>query len=147
MPNLFHGSTAIYAATDAAGKYKVALETLAISNASVLVVGTFSALQYTSVRPEQPEKASSPIDVTLLGIVIDVRPEQPEKAELPIDVTLLGIVIDVRPEQLSKAKFPIDVTLYVFPSQKKEDGIVMLPVYLLLKYLDLTLANLLVLSR
>ena len=57
FPNLFHGSTAIYAATDAAGKYKVALETLAISNASVLVVGTFSALQYTSVRPEQPEKA------------------------------------------------------------------------------------------
>lgn len=55
-------------------------------------------------------KASSPIDVTLLGIVIDVNPEQLEKAEYPIDVTLFGISIDVKPEQSWKAKKPIDVT-------------------------------------
>ena len=42
----------------------------------------------TVFRPEQPLKASFPIDVTLLGMVIDVRPEQPEKAAFPIDVTL-----------------------------------------------------------
>ena len=31
----------------------------------------------TEVRPEQPEKASSPIEVTELGMVTEVRPEQP----------------------------------------------------------------------
>jgi hypothetical protein len=34
-----------------------------------------------------------------LSTVIDVRPEHPEKAYQPIDVTLLGMVIDVSPEQ------------------------------------------------
>jgi hypothetical protein len=52
------------------------------------------------VRPEQPEKAYSPMLVTLLGTVIDVMPEQPEKAYSPMLVTLLGTVIDVMLEQL-----------------------------------------------
>jgi hypothetical protein len=45
----------------------------------------------------QLEKASSPIDVTLLGIVTEVRPEQPSKALLPMDVTLLGITVPLHP--------------------------------------------------
>ena len=46
----------------------------------------------TDVRPLQPEKASLPMLVTLLGMVTDVRPLQPEKASLPMLVTLLGMV-------------------------------------------------------
>ena len=42
--------------------------------------------------------------------IIDVKPEQSLKASSPIDVTELGMVRDVKPEQLSKASFPIDVT-------------------------------------
>ena len=33
----------------------------------------------TDVKPLQPEKALSPIDVTLLGMVTDVKSMQPEK--------------------------------------------------------------------
>ena len=59
----------------------------------------------------QPEKACSPIDVTLFGILIEVRSVQPEKAQDPIEVTLFGISIEVRPVQPKKALDPIDVTL------------------------------------
>ena len=62
------------------------------------------------VKPLQPKKALSPMDVTLLGMVRDVRPLQPEKACSPIDVTLPGMVRDVRPLQPEKACSPIDVT-------------------------------------
>ena len=65
----------------------------------------------TEVRPEQPEKADHPMDVTLLGMVTEVKPEQPEKAEIPMEVTLLGMVMEVRPEQPEKANHTIDVTL------------------------------------
>ena len=44
---------------------------------------------------EHPLKALIPIDVTLLGMVIDVRTLQFAKALSPMDVTLLGMVIDV----------------------------------------------------
>ena len=44
-----------------------------------------------------------PMDVTLLGMVIEVRLLQPEKASEPMDVTLLGMVIEVRPLQPEKA--------------------------------------------
>ena len=54
------------------------------------------------VRPEHPEKALLPIDVTELGIVNEVSPEQPWKAPSPIDVTELGMVKEVSPEQPSK---------------------------------------------
>ena len=47
----------------------------------------------------QSEKAKSPIEVTLFGIVIEVRDSQWEKALLPILVTLFGIVIEVRDSQ------------------------------------------------
>ena len=64
----------------------------------------------TDVKPEQPSKAQSSIDVTELGMVRDVKPEQPEKAQSSIDVTELGMVRDVKPEQPEKAEPPIDVT-------------------------------------
>ena len=47
------------------------------------------------VKASQSEKAALPIEVTLLGIVIEVK-EQPQKASSPIEITLLGIVTDVK---------------------------------------------------
>lgn len=47
------------------------------------------------VNLEQFAKASSPMDVTLSGIVMDVNPAHLLKASLPMDVTQSGIVIDV----------------------------------------------------
>ena len=49
----------------------------------------------TEVRLLQPEKADSPMVVTLLGMVIEVSPLQPLKADSPILVTLLPMVIEV----------------------------------------------------
>ena len=66
---------------------------------------------FIEVRPVQPENASSPILVTLFGMVIELRPAHPEKAELPILVTLLPMVTEVRPVQLPNASSPILVTL------------------------------------
>lgn len=43
----------------------------------------------TAVRLLQPEKASSPIEVTEVGMATPVRPEHPEKAKEPIAATLL----------------------------------------------------------
>ena len=67
------------------------------------IVEQFSALKTTDVRPLQPEKAYSPIDVTELGMVTDVRPLQSKKAHSPIFVTELGIITDIRPLQPLKA--------------------------------------------
>ena len=50
---------------------------------------------FTEVRPEQPEKAELPMEVTLEGMVTEVRPEQPEKAELPMEVKMAGKETDV----------------------------------------------------
>jgi hypothetical protein len=47
---------------------------------------------FTEVNEEQSPNASSPMLVTLLGIVMDVRDEHPEKARSPILVILFGIV-------------------------------------------------------
>ena len=58
----------------------------------------------------QPEKAPSPMLVTLLGIVIEVRPLQFLKAQTPIVVTLWEIVTEVRPLHSRKAPSPILVT-------------------------------------
>ena len=87
----------------------------------------------TEVKPLQPEKAYSPIEVTELGMIvllhpaisvfvevsiialqlsresyfvfplsttIEVKPEQPEMAARPIEVTELGMVTEVKPVQL-----------------------------------------------
>jgi hypothetical protein len=48
------------------------------------------------VRLEHFSKAPRPIDVTLLGIVMEDRPEQPQKAKLSMLATLLPIVTEVR---------------------------------------------------
>ena len=66
-----------------------------------MVIGIFvdAPENVTDVSPEQVLNASSPIVVTLDGIVIDVRAEQPENADSPILVTPTGIVIDVTAEQ------------------------------------------------
>ena len=61
----------------------------------------------TEARLEQPEKASHPIDVTLLGMVMEVNPEQNAKAELPMDVTLLGITVVLHP----KTSLFVDVSI------------------------------------
>ena len=50
------------------------------------------------VRPLQPKKALSPMDVTLLEMVIDVRPMHSQKAQEPMDVTLLGMTVFLQPE-------------------------------------------------
>ena len=40
------------------------------------------------------------MNVTLFGMVIEVNPVQKENALLPMDVTLLGIIVDTSLEQL-----------------------------------------------
>lgn len=70
----------------------------------------------TSVKPVQPEKASSQIPFTEFGILMDVKPVQPLKASRSISVTELGISMDVKPVQPEKADKPIDVTAQVTPS-------------------------------
>ena len=85
-----------------------------ISLIDVLLLNQFpTSLQWkvTEVRPEQPEKAELPMEVTDLGIVIEAKLLQPENALLPIVVTELGIVKDVSLVQFSKALLPILVTV------------------------------------
>src|SRR5574344_514889 len=64
-------------------------------------------------------KTLFPIEVTLLGIVIEVRLVQLLKAQFPMLVTPSGIVIEVRLEQLLKTPFPMLVTFlkYLNPSK------------------------------
>ena len=54
----------------------------------------------TLVKPLQPKNASSPIEVTELGMVTDVSPLQLLNVELSIRVTEFGIVTDVSLSQL-----------------------------------------------
>jgi hypothetical protein len=54
-------------------------------------------------RLVQPEKAWSPIAVTLSGMVIEVKDLHPSKALLPMFTTLSGMFISCRAEQLKKA--------------------------------------------
>ena len=62
----------------------------------------FSLSTFIELRERQPQKTSSPIDVTLLGILIEVSEVQ-VKTLSPIDVTLSGISIESNEEQLPKA--------------------------------------------
>ncbi len=57
-----------------------------------------------------PEKAPSPIELSLLGSLIEVNPSQFLKVFFAIEETLSGISIDVSPVQPAKALSPIDVT-------------------------------------
>ena len=74
------------------------------------IVEQFSALKTTDVRPLQPEKAYSPIDVTELGMVTDVRPLKCLKAKAGIVLTPSPIVRDeilLQPSNTGKPKEPI----------------------------------------
>ena len=55
------------------------------------------------VKPLQLLKASSPIDVTELGMVTEVKLVQRTKAHLPIDITELPMVTEFKPLQSKKA--------------------------------------------
>ena len=63
------------------------------------------------VRLLQLKKAIAPMEVTLLGIVMEVRPLH-LKAALPMEVMLLGIVMEVSSQQFSKASLLMEVTEY-----------------------------------
>ena len=63
-----------------------------------------------SVREEHQENASSPMLVTLSGIVTLVREKQFSKASSPMLVTLSGIVMSVREEHQENARSPMLVT-------------------------------------
>ena len=63
------------------------------------------------VKPVQSRNAEPPICVTLFGMVMEVKLVQPANAMLPICVTLFGMVTDVKPVQLSNTEVPINVTL------------------------------------
>ena len=64
----------------------------------------------TLVRPLQPSKAFSPMEVTEFGIFTLVRPLQPSKAFSPMNWTEFPIIKLVRPLQSEKAPDPIDLT-------------------------------------
>ena len=55
------------------------------------------------VREAHPPRTSTPMLVTLLGMVTEVRDEQAAKAPYSMLITLLGMVIEVREEQPLKA--------------------------------------------
>ena len=59
--------------------------------------------------PVQPEKASEPMLVTLLGMATDARLAQFAKAKFSISITPNGISNETRPTQLVKA--PLSMTL------------------------------------
>ena len=84
-------------------------DAIVLSTTSTRYVSAYRQLFITG-RLVQPEKADSPIDVTLLGMVTEVRPEQPEKADHPMDVTLLGMVTEVRLEHSRNVASSINVT-------------------------------------
>ena len=73
-------------------------------------MGTFAALQYTSVILTQFLKAFTNIVLAVLGMVTLANLLQPSKAEPPIDCKPSLKVTDVRKSQSSKAELPIDVT-------------------------------------
>ena len=72
-------------------------------------------------KDEQWQKALSPINVTLLGIVIDVKDEQSQKAPSPIEVTPFGMIMDSKDEQWQKALSPINVTLLGIVIDSKDE--------------------------
>jgi hypothetical protein len=59
----------------------------------------------------QPDNASSPMDVTLEGMVMLVRALQPSIAPHPMEVTLEGMLTLVSTLQLPNAPCSMEVTL------------------------------------
>ena len=91
------------------GTCKVALYSV---NVFELIAGGFGFNETTVERLTQLRKASRPILVTLLGMVILLKLEQSRNAEPPIFVRLLGKDILVRFVQESNARVPMLVTLF-----------------------------------
>ena len=110
--NLFHTSAARYIPFLPTGTISLTLFNGTPENTLWSIASGVCQPTATAVSPLQPEKALSPILVTLPGIAIEVSPLHPEKAPPPILVTLLGILIDVSPLQPEKALSPILVTLF-----------------------------------
>ena len=63
-------------------------------------------------RFSQPQKAQSPIFVTLFGILMLVSDLHPKKAQSPIFVTLFGILILFSDSHLQNVQNSIFVTLF-----------------------------------
>jgi hypothetical protein len=80
----------------------------------------------TEISPDSL-KASSPIEVTEFGIMIDVKEEHIAKAVVPIEVTEFGIVIEVKEEHAAKASNPIEVIVNVLLLYITEDGMLNFP--------------------
>ena len=64
----------------------------------------------TDAKLLQPAKVLALISVTPLGIVIEDKPAQPENASLPIEVIVLGMLTAVRLVQFAKASSAMAVT-------------------------------------
>ena len=64
-----------------------------------------------AVNPLQSANIDPLISVILLGSVTDVSSVHPKHTASPMELTLLGIIIVEIPEQLRKALFPMLITL------------------------------------
>ena len=73
------------------------------------MLGGVVGLQYMYAKFSQYAKVFSPIDLTLLPIVIRSRAEQPLKADFPIEIILSGITTLVRCLQAPNTLSPISV--------------------------------------
>ena len=93
------------------GTYKVEFKRVFLLKVDELILNGFVISEIT-IGKSNHENASSPILVTLFGMVTEVRLEQPLNASSPILVTLFGMVIEVRLAQLLNALIPILVTLF-----------------------------------
>ena len=86
----------------------VSIIALQLSRESYFVLPLSTLME---VRPLQPAKAYSPMEITLLGMVMEVRPLQFSKARQSMEVTLFGIVMEVRLLHPRKASVPMEITL------------------------------------
>ena len=93
---LLQGHVAAYALTALSGTCNVIFSKKTPLNAVASVFGTFTALQYTSVRLTQFLKALIEIVLTVLGMVILASLLHPSKAEPPMDCKPSFKVTDVR---------------------------------------------------
>lgn len=68
-----------------------------LENTSLPRVGGVVARVVIPVKPVQLRKAELPIEVTLLGMVMDESLKQRSNASSPIEVTVLGIIVFMHP--------------------------------------------------
>ena len=92
----FHWSACLYVSRLFLGTISLQLDLLMSVKTSCLQVGGTTASHEICVTLGQWLNASSPIDLTLFPIFTFCRRVHLLKASLPIVVTLLGMVIEVR---------------------------------------------------